>query len=150
VVDDLAGTVHQVYGSLADPTYLIGTDGRVSYYNMWTYAPTLHDAIEALLAHGGRGIANGGLRRTPNIGPAFTDGWLGLRRGWPQSFLEMELATPSGASGPWLGHKLRPMLAPLTLRAEPLPALDRAAIGVGVAIALGFVAHWMRRRPRRR
>ena len=30
LVDDLAGTVHQVYGRLADPTYLIDADGRVA------------------------------------------------------------------------------------------------------------------------
>ena len=29
LVDDLEGTVHQAYGGLADPTYLIDRDGRV-------------------------------------------------------------------------------------------------------------------------
>ncbi len=42
LADDLQGTVHQVYGGLADPTYLIDADGRVAYYDMWTHAPTLY------------------------------------------------------------------------------------------------------------
>jgi len=53
LVDDLEGTVHQTYGGLADPTYLIDSDGRVAYYNMWTYAPVLHEAIHALEAQAG-------------------------------------------------------------------------------------------------
>ena len=41
LVDDLEGTVHQVYGGLTDPTYLIDADGRVAYYTMWTHAPNI-------------------------------------------------------------------------------------------------------------
>ncbi|MDQ3043585.1 MAG: hypothetical protein M3R06_00330 [Chloroflexota bacterium] len=32
LVDDLEGTVHQVYSGLADPTYLIDAEGRVAYF----------------------------------------------------------------------------------------------------------------------
>lgn len=145
LVDDLAGTVHQIYGGLADPTYLIDVDGRVAFYNMWTYAPSLHDAIEGLLGQGGRGVVLGGMRRTPNLGPTMTDGWRALRRGFPTSVLDMELATPGSASGAWLGHQLRPLIAPLTLRAEPLPASARIGLTLGaVAVALG--ARWATRR----
>src|SRR4051812_43352378 len=49
LVDDLEGTVHQAYGGLADPSYLIDSDGRVAFYNMWTHAPTLHRAIGELI-----------------------------------------------------------------------------------------------------
>lgn len=59
LVDDLEGTTHQVYGGLADPTYLIGTDGRIAFYNMWTHAPTLHEALEELLKQGWRGAVKG-------------------------------------------------------------------------------------------
>jgi hypothetical protein len=62
LVDDLYGTVHRDYGMLADPTYLVGTDGRVSFYNYWTHVPTLYRAIQSLLATGGRG-------RWDRIGP---------------------------------------------------------------------------------
>ena len=147
LVDDLEGTVHQAYGTLADPTYLVDTEGRVSYYNMWTHAPVLHEAIAALLSQGGRGVVLGeGIDRTPHLLPSMTDGWKGLRRGLPQSFWDMETAAPPVASLTWLGHQLRPVLAPLTLRAEPLPAAVKLGLVLGAAalIALG-----VRRRSRR-
>lgn len=53
VVDDLQGTVHRAYGTLADPTSLIDRDGRVAFVNMVTSVPVLHEAIESLLAQGG-------------------------------------------------------------------------------------------------
>ena len=134
LVDDLAGTVHQVYGSLADPSYLIDSHGRVAFYNMWTNAPSLYQAIAALLAQGGHGVVNGGWDRHPHVGAAMTDGWRGLQRGLPQSFFDMELATPGSASGAWLGHQLRPVLAPLTLRSEPLPEPVRIVLTLGVAL----------------
>jgi hypothetical protein len=145
-VDDVPGTVHQSYGGLADPTYLIDADGRVAYYNMWTYAPSLHEAIEALLRHGGRGVVLGGIRRTPNLGPTMTDGWRGLRRGLPQSFVDLELATPGSASGAWLGHQLRPVLAPLTLRAEPLGRPARLGLTIGALLVTAVGARWVARR----
>jgi hypothetical protein len=72
-----------------------------------------------------------------------TDGWKGLRRGWPQSFVDMETATPGVATSTWLGYQLRPLLAPLTLRAEPLPAPVRIGLAVGAAAALFL---WIGRR----
>ena len=136
LVDDLEGTVHQVYGGLADPVYLIGTDGRVAYYNMWTHAPTLHDALERLVARGGRGVVRGaGVDRFPHMGAAMTDGWRGLRRGLPQSFVDMETAVPTQGASTWLGYQLRPLLAPLTLRARPLPAPVKVGLAVGIGAA---------------
>jgi hypothetical protein len=147
VVDDLEGTVHQVYGGLADPSYLIDADGRVAYYNMWTYSPVLHQAIEALLSQNGRGVVLGeGIDQTPHLLPSMTDGWKGLRRGLPQSFLDMETAAPTSASMMWLGYQLRPLLAPLTLRARPLPASAKIALGGGVALAAVAAALVLRSR----
>ena len=139
LVDDLQGTTHQVYGGLADPTYLIDTDGRVAFYNMWTHAPTLHEAIEELMNQGGRGIVKGGTERAPHLLASMTDGWKGLRRGLPQSFIDLETSMPGAASGPWLGYRLRPLLAPLALRGKPLPVPVKVglAVGAGVLIALG-------------
>ena len=143
LVDDLAGTVHQVYGSMADPTYLIDADGRVAYYNMWTHAPTLHNAIEALFRQGGRGVVKGGVDRTPHVAAAMTDGWRGLRRGLPQSLVDIETAGPTTGTSAWLGYQLRPLLAPLTLRSKPLPVPVRLA-GAGGLAALAIRV--MRRR----
>ena len=142
VVDDVAGTTHQVYGGLADPTYLIDSEGVVSFYNMWTHAPTLHEALEELMEQGGLGVVRGGVHRTPHVLSAMTDGWVGLRRGLPQSFIELEMAAPGAASGPWLGYQLRPLLAPIALRATPLPAPVKAGLAIGgtVAVMLGVRA----------
>ncbi len=142
LVDDLEGTTHQVYGGLADPTYLIDADGRVAFYNMWTHAPTLYEAIGELINQGGRGTVKGGIQRTPHLLASMTDGWKGLRRGFPRSFIELELSAPGMASLPWLGYRLRPLLAPLTLRGKPLPTEAKIglALGAGVLAALGFRA----------
>ena len=80
MVDDLQGTTHQVYGGLADPTYLIDADGRVAFYDMWTHAPTLHKAIEELMNQDGPGILKGGTERAPHLLTSMTDGWKGLPR----------------------------------------------------------------------
>lgn len=133
LADDVEGTVHQVYGSMADPTYLIDADGRVAYYNMWTYAPSLHQAIGALLEQDGRGVVLGGINSLPHMTPALTAGWGGLRRGFPQSFAEMETAFPGTASATWLGSRLRPLLAPLTQRARPLPTAVKGGLVIGGA-----------------
>jgi len=139
LVDDLAGATHQVYGGLADPAYLIDVEGRVAFYNMWTHAPTLHEALEELQSAGWRGVVKGGVDQIPHLLPSMTDGWEALRRGLPQSFYELEKAAPGMASGTWLGHQLRPLIAPLTLRAEPLPRVAKIglAFGAGMLLALG-------------
>ncbi len=137
--DDLQGMVHQSYGGLADPTYLIDSDGRVAFYSLWTHAPTLHRAIKELMALGGRGVVNGGIDRTPHIAATITDGWRFLRRGLPQSFVDMELATPGSATLLWLAHQFRPLLAPITLRAEPLPREAKIGLASAGIIAASLV-----------
>ncbi len=145
LVDDLAGTVHQVYGGLADPIYIIDTEGRVVYYNMWSYAPALHEAIETLLARGGRGVVKEGVNRAVYPLPSLVDGWRGLRKGLPQSYLDMEAAAPGLVDLTFVAHKLRPLLAPLALRATPLPPPVR------YALLLAFLALpvWLLRRRER-
>jgi hypothetical protein len=148
LVDDLEGTVHQVYSGLADPTFLVDADGRVAYYNMWTYAPGLYVAIEELLAQGGRGVVHGGIDHVPHVAAAMTDGWKGIRRGLTQSFVDLELASPGMASAIWMGYQLRPILAPLNLRAEPLPSRVRFALGASL-VGLGLAALFLTRRSSR-
>lgn len=146
-VDDLEGSTHQVYGGMADPTYLIDVDGRVAFFNIWTYAPALDSALRELLERGGRGKVSGAIDHVPHMGPALTDGWRGLQRGLPQSYFDMETSAPGAAAGLWLGYQARPLLAPLTLRAEPLPVMTRVALGVG-AVGLGLLAGYLINRQR--
>jgi hypothetical protein len=147
LVDDLAGVIHQVYGGLADPTYLIDIDGRVAFYNMWTYAPALHEALEELLAQGGRGVVKGGVDRTPYLLPAMADGWRGLQRGLWQSYTDLETAAPGMGAGLWLGYQLRPLTAPLALRAEPLPAPLKFGLTAIAAALLIYGARRFNGRP---
>lgn len=142
VVDDLQGTVHQVYGGMADSIYLIDTGGRVAFYNMWAHVPTLDLAIAALVGRGGHGVVNGGIDRRVHLLSSITDGWRGLRRGLPQSYLDMETAVPPQGSLTWLGYQLRPLLAPLTLRATPLPGPVQWGLRLA---ALGMLLLGMRR-----
>jgi hypothetical protein len=144
-VDDLEGRVHQVYGGVADPTYLIDADGRVAFYNMWTHAPTLHQALGALLAQGGRGVVTDGIDSFPHMAPALADGWRGLERGLPQSYIDMETAAPGAATALWVGHQLKPVLGPLALRATPLPKRAKLGLGLGL-LAVGMLAGALLRR----
>jgi hypothetical protein len=146
LVDDLQGTVHQAYGGLPSPAFLIDADGRIAYYNMWTHAPVLYRAIEALLRQGGRGVAAEGLDRTPHLAASLVHGWRGLRRGLPQSYLELELAAPGTGSLIWLGYQMRWLLEPLVIRARPLPRWARAALwGAAAGVAAVAVRGWRRR-----
>ena len=130
-VDDLAGTVHQVYGGLADPSYLIDAQGRVAFQDLWTSAPVLHAAIAELVGKGGHGVVHRGTQRRPHLGPAITDGWRALQRGAPQSVDDLMRAAPGSPLVVWLGHLARPVLAPATMRARPLSRRARLAIALG-------------------
>jgi hypothetical protein len=117
---------------MADPVFLIDSAGRVSFYGMWTHAPTLQRAIDELLARGGRGIALG-LDRTPHLLASFVDGWRGPRRGGRRAVLEYDFGGFGAGTLSFLGNKAKPLLAPLALRAQPLPVAARLALGVGLA-----------------
>jgi hypothetical protein len=94
----MPGTSHQVYGALANPTYLIDADGRVAFYNMWRYAPNLYREIEDLLQQGERGVVLGGIDHVLHLGSTMIHGWRGIQRGLPQSYLDLERSAPSSAS----------------------------------------------------
>lgn len=129
-----------MYSTLADPAYLIDADGRVAFFSMWTGAPALHAAMDALLGQEGRGVVRGGWERMPHIAPALTDGWRGLRLGLPRSLVDLELASPGMGLMIWLGHQLRPVLAPLTLRVQPLPLPAKLALIAGSLLMIAFAA----------
>lgn len=147
LVDDLQGTVHQVYGGLSNPAYLIGVDGRVSYYGVTTGAPTLHTAIARLLDRGGVGVVTPGMDLLPHLLPVVTDGWRGLARGRPQSTRELMAVLPPSVPLLRFGDWLRPLLAPLTLRARPLPTPAQAGLVAAAAVPAVLAAY--RRRARR-
>jgi hypothetical protein len=147
LVDHLEGSFHRLYGGLADPTYLLDREGVVAYYNLWSYMPAMHQAIAALVDQRGVGVVQGGTNARPHLLPALTAGWRGLERGFPQSVVDLETASPGASVATWLGYQLRPLLAPFTQRARPLPTAVKVGLGLG---AVGLVALCARRLMRGR
>jgi hypothetical protein len=139
LVDELDGRVHRAYGLLADPTFLLDRDGRVAFYNAITHAPTLHVAIARLLESGGLGVAGKGYDRRVHPLPIVTGGWPAIRRGLPQSAIELELALPGGALLPFVGFQLRGMLGWLTERSAPLPVTVRVGFGFAAGAIGGYL-----------
>lgn len=134
VVDDLPGTVHAAYGMLPDPTYLIGTDGRVSFYAYWTHVPTLRRALGALLGRGGHGVI--GERRWPHGAAPLAGGWPAIERGLPQSAEDLDRAALPGTSALLrAGYAVRGVLRPVALssRGWARPALAIAVAAVAAA-----------------
>lgn len=138
VVDRLEGDVHQRYGALPDPTYIVDRDGRVAFYGTFTHAPTLHRAFAALRDQDWRGVVLGGYDRRPHLLAAIADGWPALRRGLPQSAIDLETATPGGSLLPFLGYQFRWLLRPLARRSTPLPRAAR--VGLSLAAFAGATA----------
>ncbi len=144
LVDDYAGSTHRVYSSeMTDPVFLIDSDGRVSFYLMWAHAPTLKRAIDELLDWGGRGVVSGGIDRMVHLFASFVNGYHGLSRGGKRAVREYNTGAFGAGALTFLGSKARPVLAPLALRSEPLPAGARLALLLGgltafAAIVAGF------------
>ncbi len=143
-VDDVPGKTHQVYGGVADPAYLIDSAGRVAFYSVWTNVPVLNRAIEQLLAQGGIGVVDEGIARRPRLSPVFANGWPAIRRGLPQSYIDLETAMPGAGTALWAGWMARPLLEERANRIEeppPRPARERAAEALPAAsVVAGAVA----------
>ena len=147
LIDDVDGTVHQVYGGMSDPSYLIDSNGKVAFYCMWTHAPSLYEAIEALLNN--RPVPHDGIDKGVHLAAAMTNGWPALRKGLPQSVIDLETSFPTSSAGPWLGYQMKALLAPLTLRAEPLPPHVKNSLRVAGVAVLAFAVFSLFRRPSR-
>ncbi len=147
LVDDYEGTVHRTYsGEMADPSFLIDSEGRVAFYAMWTHPPTLKQAIDELLVRDGqKGTVAGGIDSVPHLLASFVNGYHGLKRGGKRALREYNITTLGGSALSFLGSRAKPLLAPLALRATPLPASAKLALGSGLvgAAALGM---WLLRR----
>jgi hypothetical protein len=145
------GIVHRSYGALAAAAFLIDRDGRVAFISLVPHAPTMHRAIEALFAQKGRGVVLGGINRTPHVLAPVTDGWRALQRGMPQSVIDLMTAVPGAPVVFWLGYRLRPLVAPVALRAIPLPVPARVALAaatgvIGVALWRAAIARGQHQR----
>ena len=93
LVDDLAGTGHQLYGLLPNMTYLVGRGGRVLFRADWTDPPTIEQAIRYLLDARSRRREGLGLK------PFFAE-FLGYRWSSQAAFMEeLEVAGPQSGVG---------------------------------------------------
>ncbi len=132
-VDNLSGTVQRAYGGLAASVYLIDAEGRVAFYGIWGQAPALRQALDKLLARGGRGALTGrSVDRVPHLAAAIVAGQGGPARGGRTAFLDLELGFPGAFMLMTLGSFARPVLGPLVLRTTPLPLPARAALLAGL------------------
>jgi hypothetical protein len=73
------------------------------------------------------------------------DGWRGIRRGGRRAWLEYDLGGLGAGTLSLLGNKARPLLAPLALRAAPLPVGARVALGGGLVAASALAVGLIRR-----
>lgn len=147
LVDDHAGTTHQTYGNMSDPVYLIDADGRVTFYGMWTHVPTLKQALDRLLLHGGRGVSESGdIDHMLHLFASFVNGWHALQRGGWRAVVDYEIGTPFAATLTFLGHMAKPVLAPVALRATPLPRTARRVLAGGSALAAALMMRRFRYR----
>lgn len=150
LVDDLAGTTHQTYGNMSDPVYLLDAHGRVAFYGMWTHVPTLKQAIDALLAQDEKEAPGaGGIDHMVHLFASFVHGWHALQRGGRQAVIDYELGTPGAATLTFLGHLAKPLLAPVALRATPLPRTVQLALGGGALLTAALTVQALRRRDER-
>ena len=136
LVDDLAGSVHQAYGGLANPTYVVNAEGRISFYNAWTHTPSIHRALTKLTGRDTVCVVRGGIDRKPHVLAMMVNGWPAIERGLPQSFSDLESTMPGSAYGLKAGYRLKPLLAPVALRSKPLSTSARAAFG-GAGLYVG-------------
>lgn len=136
LVDDLDGQVHRSYGALPDPSFLIGTDGRVAFVSYWTHVPTLRAAVIQVLAAGG--AATLGEQRAPRGTAALTRGWPAIERGLPQSARDLDAAVPGSTVVLRLGYLMASLMASLP---HPSPPLIRGvATGLAGAALVAVVA----------
>ena len=131
---------------MTDPVFLIDADGRVAFYLMWAHAPTLKRVIDELLERGGRGVVAGGIDKTPHLFASFVNGYHGLMRGGKRAVREYNTGAFGAGALTFLGSKAKPLLAPLALRAEPLPAEARFALLLGGLTFVSLVAELSRHR----
>jgi hypothetical protein len=136
LVDDLEGRVHQAYGLLPNPAYVLSSEGRIAFYDLWSHAPTVFRALEDLTKPEGACVVRGGMDRMPHVLTYLVNGWPGLARGLPQSYADLEEAVPGLARSIRIGYKLRPVLGTLAMRAKPFPVTSRD-IALGASVYLG-------------
>lgn len=133
LIDRLDGEVHEAYGGLPNPAFLIDREGRVAFRGEMAHAPSLRDALLELRARDWRGPVAEPLDRGMHMLGATAYGWSGLRRGGRMAKRDAWRYAPPLAANLSTGRMLAPALGPVASRSSHLP--PSAKIGLGVAFA---------------
>ncbi len=137
------GRVHRTFSrEMADPSFLIDSEGRVAFYCMWTHAPTPEEGHRRV-ARTGRSRGSGGRRHRSeaHLFASFVDGYRGISRGGKRGVREYITGGLGARILTILGNKAKPVLAPIALRAALPPGGEARLLG-GLAAA----ARWGRGR----
>lgn len=145
LVDDLEGTVARAYTTLPNAQFLIDADGRVVFRGDVAHGPTLYRALDRLLQQGGYGAIPDADDSVPHMLGPMTFGWDGIARGGEVSTRDIWRGAPPMAANLWLGNQMKPLLAPLASRGQPISTGVKVAAG---ALLLGLLLS--RRSSRRR
>ncbi len=65
LVDDLAGTVHRLYGALPNMVHIVSKEGRIVYKAMWTHHDEIRTVLDNLVA--ADGLRARGVRLKPSL-----------------------------------------------------------------------------------
>lgn len=106
---------------------------------MWTHPPTVKQGTDELLTNGGRGVVGEGVDRMPHLFASMVGGWHAISRGGVRGVVEYGLAIPPAAVMTYLGHVARPVLAPVALRAAPLPTAAKIAVTLAAVAVVAIV-----------
>lgn len=147
LVDDLEGSVHEVYGQLPNSVFVIGKDGLIAFRERMAHGPTLRRALEALLGNEGRGTVLGGDDGMLHVLGTFTFGWKAITRAGNSAVRDVTSKLPPMAADLWIGEKVSPALRPLARRSRRLPGGTRAGLWAAVA-ALASLGIWSAIRSR--
>jgi len=132
LVDDLRQRIRFTAGL---PTRLIWLARTRRLYNITrTHAPTLHEAIEELIAQNGRSTVKTGTDRIPHLTTSVTDGGEAAARTAAESFIDPQ--KPRAGSGRPVSTPIAPLRA-ARLRSSPIRS-NSAGFSCGRGVLVAF------------
>jgi hypothetical protein len=145
LVDDLDGSVAHRYSTLPNAAFVIDSGGNVAFRGAFAHGPTLYRALDHLLAQDGKGVIPKADDRMQHMLGPMAFGWDALERGGERATNDLWSGARLVAANLYLGHQMKPLIAPLAGRGRPIPTGVKVAAGAGL---LGVLLLGRRRRRR--